>query len=137
MANAELNKSTWYVSEPISGHFIISVDEEDPAIPSIDILNSGLEFILKDDKSKADSEALAVLTIGNGLEVIENTSILYNVVYKIPGAATRNVKPVNPRDTSVTLFFELNITYLNETESNVLETGTIKLRVDRVKSTFS
>lgn len=132
--NSNLDKSTWWIGEPISGYFIVSVDEIDPAIPSIDILNAGLEFIVKDNKAKSDDEALAFLTVGNGLEVVSNTDVLYNVIYRIPGSATADLEAPTVRDTSVTLYYELNITYSGETESNVLEVGTIKIRLDRVKS---
>lgn len=134
MANSALNKSKWFLGEPISGHFIITVDEEEPAIPSIDILGSSLEFLLKDDKSKPDSEALAILTIGDGLTVVSNTSVLYNVVYRIPGSVTSGLVAPSARDTVVTLYYEINNTYDDETEANVLESGTIKIETDRVKT---
>ena len=134
MANSALNKSKHFLGEPISGHFIITVDEDDPAIPSIDILESSLEFIIKDDKSKPDSDALAVLTIGDGLTVVSNTSVLYNVVYRIPGSMTSSLVAPSARETVVTLYYEINITYDDETEANVLEAGTLKIETDRVKT---
>lgn len=134
MSNAELNKSRHFIGESISGHFIISVDEEDPAIPSIDILEAGLEFIIKDDVFKPDSEALVILTVGDGLEVIENTQVIYNVIYRIPGIVTANFVPKSARETSVILYYEINCTFVGETESNVLETGTIVIQTNRVKT---
>lgn len=134
MPNAELNKSKHFVGEPITGHFIITVDEEDPAIPSIDILESSLEFLIKDDKSKSDEDSLAILTIGDGLTVVSNTSVLYNVVYRIPGSVTSSLVAPSARETVVTLYFEINIIYDDETEANVLESGTIKIETNRVKT---
>lgn len=130
MSNSELDKSIWYRGEPISGSFVITVDQEDPAIPSIEILGSALEFVIKDDKFKPDSQALLTLTIGNGLEVVANTSVLYNVIYRIPGSLSATLQPINPRDTSVTLYYKIKIVYDDETEFNVLEAGIIKFRLD-------
>lgn len=130
MPNSLLDKSTFYKGEPIVGHFIITVDEEDPAIPSIEILNSSLEFVIKDDKLKSDSEALLTLTVDDGLEVVSNTPSLYNVNYRIPGSLTADLEPANARDTTITLFYKIKIIYEDETEFNVLESGTIKFRVD-------
>ena len=134
MANSKLDKSTWWAGEPIAGNFIITVDQEDPAIPSIEILGSSLEFIIKDDKLKLDSDALAILTIGNGLEVVENTQFLYNVIYRIPGSMTSNLTPANARDPNITLFYEINLVYNDNDESSVLESGTLRIKTDRVKT---
>lgn len=131
MSNDNLDKATFWIGEPIVGYFLVTVDTVDPAVPSIDILNAGLEFIVK---NKADTLPLITLTIGNGLTIVENTSILYNVVYRIPGSITSNLVAPSARENTVTLFYELNITYGGETESNVLESGTIKIRTDRVKT---
>lgn len=133
MANILLNKSRIWKSEAIRGRFVITVDEVDPAIPAIDILGASLEMIVKDDKNKPDSEALALLTVGDGLEVVENTSLLYEVIYRIPGSATANLVAPNERETSVPVYYEINLTLENEEDSDVLESGTIRINTDRVK----
>lgn len=128
-----LNKATYYKGEAIRGHFEITVDQADPAIPSINLLNAGLEMILKLNKTDLDLDALAILTPGNGLEIIENTEILYTVVYRIPGSTTASITPLTEKDNFRTIYYEINITYDGEVDSDVLEIGTIKIRTDRIK----
>jgi hypothetical protein len=134
MANSLLNKSTHYIGEVITGQFIITVDTETPAVPAIDVLAASLQMIIKDDVYNSDAEALAVLTVGDGLTVTENTSTLYDVIYKIDGDVTSNLEAPTPRENKVVLYYEINITYSGETYSDVLEIGTINIRTDRVKT---
>lgn len=128
-----LNKATYYKGEAIRGHFEITVDQADPAIPAINLLNAGLEMILKLNKTDSDASALAILTVDNGLEVVENTEILYTVVYRIPGNTTATITPLSEKDNFRTIYYEINITYDGEVDSDVLEIGTIKIRTDRIK----
>ena len=133
MANILLNKSRIWKNESIRGRFVVTVDEVDPAIPAIDILDASLEMILKDDKNKPDSQALAVLTVGDGLTVVENTSLLYEVIYNIPGSATANLVAPSERETSIPVYYEINLTLDGEDDSDVLESGSFTVRLDRVK----
>jgi hypothetical protein len=135
MANSLLNKSKHFIGEAIKGSFVITVDEEDPAIPEIDVLNASLQFIVKKSYDDADSDALVNLTIGDGITVISNTSVLYTCTYEIPGSATQNLSTTG-RDTIVELVYEINCTYDGESDSDVLETGILKMDTKRVKTTF-
>jgi hypothetical protein len=132
-----LNKSVYYKGEAIRGHFEILVDQTDPAIPSINLLNANLEMILKLNKTDLDVDALAILTPGDGLEVIENTEVLYTVIYRIPGSTTAPITPLTEKDNFRTIFYEINITYDGDVDSDVLEIGTIKIRTDRIKEIYA
>lgn len=137
MPNSTLNKSTHFLGELITGTIVISVDTEDPADPPIDILNAGLQMIVKENFTDSDEDALANLTIGNGLEITSNTSTLYDVVYRIPGSATQDLTAPSDRDSKREIYYEINITFDGEVDSDVLEIGTIKIETRRVKSDFS
>lgn len=128
-----LNKSTYWVGESIRGHFEITVDQLDPAIPPINLLNAGLEMIFKLNKTDLDSSALAILTVGDGLEIIENSEFVYTATYRVPGSATASITSTSDRETARTIYYEINITYDGEQDSDVLEVGSIKIRTDRIK----
>lgn len=135
MANEALNKSSFYNGETISGEITITVDIDDPAVPAIDVLNAGLQFILK-EPNKTDAEAIANLTVGNGITVISNSNTLITATYSIPGVLTRDLLPP-ANEKSVTLEYEINITYTDDSQnSDVLEIGSIKIR-PRVKDNFT
>jgi len=135
MANSLLNKSKHFVGEAIKGSFIITVDSEDPPVPAISLSSAALQLIVKKSYSDADSAAIANLSVGSGITVVINTSTLYNCTYVIPGSATRDLVS-SGRDTIVELYYEIGCTYSGETDSDVLETGIIKIETRRVKSTF-
>lgn len=134
MANESLNKASFYNGETIAGQIVITVDTEDPAVPALDVLNAGLQFILKYPDTP-DSEAIANLTVGSGITIISNTSTIIEATYQIPGTLTQNILP-SGTDKAVSLDYEINISYQNDTEnSDVLEIGSIKIK-PRVKTTF-
>lgn len=135
--NNPLDKSKFFIGESIRGRLVVSVDETDPPVPAIDLLNSGLQLIIKKDFSDTDAEAIANLTIGNGITVVSSTSVLFECDYVIPGESTRNITAPSARNTSVDLYYEVNITYQGSTNSDVLETGKIKIETERVKTTFT
>lgn len=135
MSNTEnLNKATFFNGETITGSFTITVPTESPPVPPINVLNAGLQFLLKLPNT-ADNEALANLTVGNGITITSNTSSLIEGTYEIPGTATREVLPTG-RDTSVSLDYELLITYDGDTNFDVLEIGSLKIK-PRVKTEFN
>lgn len=137
MANAILNKSKHYKGEAIKGSFIITVDTEEPAIPAIDVLNAGLQLIIKKSYEDSDANAIADLSVGSGITVTQNTSTLYSCTYEIPGSVTQDLVSSDSRNSVVELVYEINITLNGETNSDVLEIGTLRIETKRVKSTFT
>lgn len=129
-----LDKSSFYNGETIAGSFTITAPETTPPEIAVSILNAGLQLILK-VPGETDANAIANLSIGSGITIVSQTATLITATYVIPGTATQTIIPTG-RETSVALRYEINITYDNDTNSDVLEIGSVKIK-PRVRTDFS
>ena len=132
-----LNNSTWYKGEDIEGQLTLTVLPADPLSAITDLTGTTFQLIVKSSKDDLDSQALADLSLGNGLTLISGTADTYLLDFLIPGSATENLTPATTRDSVVKIEYEINATYPGRTYSDVLEVGTIKVETHRILSTLS
>ncbi len=127
-----LNKSKWYKGEDIRGEYQITVDPSDPLSVITDLTGTTFQLIVKSSILDADADALADLSLGAGLTLTAVTVTDYVIEFVIPGTATENINPPNPRNSVVEIEYEFNATYPFSTQADVLDRGIIKIDTDRV-----
>lgn len=132
--NKNLNGSKHAKGEAIKGYFTLSYDVSDPPIPAVDLLNSTLQFIGKNDLS--ESNALFDLSIGNGLTIISETSNSIEVEYEIPASSTSALEPpTGVASTDVIVYYEVWINYAGDTAGpDRVGSGKIKIDTQIVKN---
>ena len=121
-----LTNSYHYIGEPISGEFTITSETEDLSAAQVGL-------IVKKEYTDTDSESLAHLLIGSGLDIVSLATNEMTLSYKIPGSATTSLQPNSPVDRLAEVYYEIYAIYQGEVDPSVLEISTIRIDTLRVK----
>lgn len=127
-----LNSSKHYRGENISGRFQLTVEPDNPLSLITDLTGSVFQLIVKKTLQDEDENALANLTLGQGLTIITDEESSQILDFEIPGSSTSSISSENSRTTIVEIHYELNVTYPNKISKDVLEIGKIKIETARV-----